>query len=208
MLGWLMKRRSFLRGAGVVTIAIVGGGVWRAYNQGVFSTGQGPAYEPWKNRRQETNGSPLALVRAAILAASPHNTQPWLFKVSDSAIELHIADAWKAGRERTLADFVDALRSLPEDDTNTRLFLFTNEGEGKKIVEASSTANLELYSDAAVQAGSEPWVRSKWTEVQQYRDGLTVDAFGLPPMATAVAKMMTPGMLAWAASHRKRPSQR
>jgi hypothetical protein len=23
-------------------------GVWRAYDQGVFSAGQGPAYEPWK----------------------------------------------------------------------------------------------------------------------------------------------------------------
>jgi len=29
-------------------------------------------------------------VRAAILAASPHNTQPWLFKVTNSAIELYI----------------------------------------------------------------------------------------------------------------------
>jgi hypothetical protein len=33
---------------------------------------------------------PLALVRAAILAASPHNTQPWLFKVTNSSIELYI----------------------------------------------------------------------------------------------------------------------
>lgn len=278
-----MERRSFLRGAGVVTIAMVGGGVWRAYDQGVFSTGQGPAYEPWKNWRQETNGSPLALVRAAILAASPHNTQPWLFKVSDSAIELHIdkrrnvgaldpflreehigmgcalenlllaaaangyavstkiapgklaripaaskpellarveltpgkreeSELWRAIPQRHTnrapydtqrgipADFVDALRLLPEDDTNARLFLFTNEAERKKIVEASSEANTGLYSDAAVQAGSEPWVRLKWSEVQKYRDGLTIDAFGLPPMATAVAKMMTPGMLAWAAS--------
>jgi hypothetical protein len=32
----------------------------------------------------------LALVRAAILAASPHNTQPWLFKITNSSIELHI----------------------------------------------------------------------------------------------------------------------
>jgi hypothetical protein len=32
-----MQRRSFLKGAGVVTVAVVGGGVWRAYDQGVFS---------------------------------------------------------------------------------------------------------------------------------------------------------------------------
>lgn len=29
-------------------------------------------------------------MRAAILAASPHNTQPWLFKVTGSSIELHL----------------------------------------------------------------------------------------------------------------------
>ena len=85
-----MWRRSFLKGAGIVTVAVVGGGVWRAEEQGVFSVGEGPAYEPWKDWRNAGNDEPLALVRAAILAASPHNTQPWLFKISDSAIELHI----------------------------------------------------------------------------------------------------------------------
>jgi hypothetical protein len=45
-----VKRRSFLQGAGVVTVVVVGG-VWRAYDQGVFSVGEGPAYEPWKTWR-------------------------------------------------------------------------------------------------------------------------------------------------------------
>src|SRR6266404_9129104 len=69
---------------------VVGGGVWRAWDQGVFSVGEGPAYEPWKDWRKTGNDAPLALVRAAILAASPHNTQPWLFKITNSSIELHI----------------------------------------------------------------------------------------------------------------------
>src|ERR1700693_2663924 len=86
----IMQRRPFLKGVGVVTVVVVGGGVWRAYDQGVFSVGQGPAYEPWKDWRNNSPDGPLALVRAAILAASPHNTQPWLFKVTNSSIELHI----------------------------------------------------------------------------------------------------------------------
>ena len=84
-----MKRRTFLKGIGGITVLVVGGGVWRAYDQGVFSVGQGHAYEPWKNWRTDANAGPLPLVRAAILAASPHNTQPWIFKVSETRIELY-----------------------------------------------------------------------------------------------------------------------
>jgi len=91
-----MERRAFLRGAGIVTVLVAGGGVWRAWDQGVFGVGQGPAYEPWKNWRSASDG-PLGLVRAAILAASPHNTQPWLFKVASSSIELHVDTARNTG---------------------------------------------------------------------------------------------------------------
>jgi hypothetical protein len=83
-----MQRRSFLKGSGAVIVVVVGAGVWRAYDEGVFSVGEGPAYQPWKDWQNEKDG-PLALVRAAILAASPHNTQPWLFKVTDNQIELY-----------------------------------------------------------------------------------------------------------------------
>jgi len=91
-----MERRAFLRGAGIVTVLVAGGGVWRAWDQGVFSVGQGPAYEPWENWHSANDG-PLGLVRAAILAASPHNTQPWLFKVASSSIELYVDTARNTG---------------------------------------------------------------------------------------------------------------
>jgi nitroreductase len=80
------SRGAFLKGAGSALVLVAGGGVWRAVDQGVFGSGQGPAYEPWADWR-EAEG-PMALVSAAILAANAHNTQPWLFEVSDARIDL------------------------------------------------------------------------------------------------------------------------
>jgi nitroreductase len=266
-----------------VTVVVAGGGVWRACDQGVFSVGEGPAYEPWKDWRTESNDGALALVRAAILVASPHNTQPWLFKVTASSIELSIdmrrnvgaldpflreehigmgcalenlmlaaaANGYQAtatllpgklgpipaepgpqflarvdlaaGKrdESELYDaiprrhtnrgaflpqnpippqLIDSLRSLASGDPNVRIFLFTSEADRKKIAEISSAANTEIYSDQEVDRGSQRWIRTRWGDVQKYRDGLTIDAAGEPPIATGIAKMMPLAMLKWAAS--------
>lgn len=37
---------------------------------------------------------------------------------------------------------------------------------------------------------SERWGRGRWSDVQKFRDGLTIDAAGLPPLMAAVAKIM------------------
>jgi nitroreductase len=278
-----MERRSFLKGAGVVTVLVAGGVVWRAHDQGVFSVGQGPAYEPWRDWREQPGEGSMALVRAAILAASPHNTQPWLFKVTDSWIELYIDTRRNVGaldpylREEHIgmgcalenlllaaaangylatvalapgklgpipaepiprlvarvelapgkredselyeaiprrhtnrgkydihkplqAEFVEALSRWVSDDANVRVFLFTDEEKRKRIVDISSAANSEIYADPAVEAGSDRWIRVRWSTVEKYRDGLTVDAAGLPPMGTAIAKTMPLWMLKWVAS--------
>ncbi len=282
--GLAMQRRSFLKSAGALTVIVVGGGVWRAYDEGVFSVGQGPAYEPWKDWRSDSSHGPLALVHAAILAASPHNTQPWLFKVTNSSIELYIDTQRNVGaldpylREEHIgigcalenlmlaavangyqptvtfrpgqlvpiaaesgpkllarvdlaagtpeqselydaiprrhtnrgpyvpdkplpAGFIDSLSRLTTNEPDVKIFLFTSEAERKQLVEIISTANDIIYADPEVDRGSGRWIRSHWSAVQKFRDGLSVDAFGQPPIATAIFKMMPLWMQRWVISH-------
>lgn len=84
-----ISRKTFLKGVGAATLVLVaGGGVWRAKEQGVFGPESGAAFKPWEDWRAEDAKGPLALVSSAILAANAHNTQPWLFQVDDSRIDL------------------------------------------------------------------------------------------------------------------------
>ena len=50
---------------------------------------EGDAYAPWSLWNDPSvRGTPLVLVAAAVLAANPHDTQPWLFRIGDDAIEV------------------------------------------------------------------------------------------------------------------------
>ena len=82
-----LARRDFLKLAGITLVAVTGGSVFRAVDQGMFSVGQGIAYEPWKNWRDAAS-SAERIVAAGILASNPHNSQPWLFRVTAPTIDL------------------------------------------------------------------------------------------------------------------------
>jgi hypothetical protein len=79
---------------------------------------------------------------------------------------------------------------LATDEPDARISLFTADADRKKIVESSSAANREIYSDPEVQRGSERWIRTRGSSVQKFRDRLTIDASGQPPIAIGIAKMM------------------
>jgi nitroreductase len=65
----------------------------------------GEAYAPWRLWDDPANrGTPRALVAAAILAANPHDTQPWLFRLAEDRIDV----------------FADLSRNLGAMDANVR----------------------------------------------------------------------------------------
>lgn len=86
----VFSRRNILIGMGAAVGLGAAGVSWRAYDQGVFSVGQGPAYEAWESWQSGGAGQPLDMVRTAILAANPHDIQPWLFSVASSSINVYI----------------------------------------------------------------------------------------------------------------------
>jgi nitroreductase len=92
----MQRQTRVITGGAALALSAIG---YRAWDRGVFAGATGSAYRPWDESRgsdQDGNRRPL---RGAILAASPHNTQPWLFDVSGDAIAVF------ADRARHLGSF-------------------------------------------------------------------------------------------------------
>ncbi|WP_165921202.1 twin-arginine translocation signal domain-containing protein [Paenibacillus albiflavus] len=89
----IISRRNFLKTSAAAIALISTGGVIRAFDQGAFSTGKGPAYEPWQSWNEEdidSDTNPLfRFVKASILASNAHNTQPWLYRIRENEIDLY-----------------------------------------------------------------------------------------------------------------------
>jgi nitroreductase len=265
-----MKRRTFLKAAGVSSLALGGACAWRARHEGVFSVGEGPAFEPWRDWHNDVGS--LALVRAAILAANPHNTQPWLFKVENTQIDVYADTARNLGtfdpylremhiglgcaienmvlaastlglqakvtvvegsldlprqslrpsriasielspgtpRQDELYSAIphrhtnraayspnrvvpgELLRSLQlvvEEGPTLKLFLFTAESERRILGNLMIAATASIIADKTMVDDSQRWFRSRWADLQKFRDGPTLDTAGLSPLMVAIAKI-------------------
>jgi hypothetical protein len=100
-------RRRFLEIGSGITLVAAAGVLWRANERGVFADPAGEAYAPWSMwNAPEYANTPLALVAAGVLASNPHNTQPWIFRVTDTQIDI-LADT-----RRHLGTFDPYLREM------------------------------------------------------------------------------------------------
>jgi len=85
----LNRRDAIAFGGAAAFVALVGGKLCEADSSG-RPLPKGDAYAPWRLWNDPSvRGTPLALVAAAVLAANPHDTQPWLFAVEGDAIEIY-----------------------------------------------------------------------------------------------------------------------
>src|SRR5450432_1037546 len=83
-----LSRRGAFVWSGATMLLACSGGMLRV-TDALGEPAGGDAYSPWQLwSAPAIRNTPLALVAAAILAANPHDTQPWLFRITESAIEI------------------------------------------------------------------------------------------------------------------------
>ena len=265
-----MNRRAFLRSLGVAGLGLGAASIWRLESNHVLGAGDGPAYAPWAEW-QQTGTNPLQqLVRAATLAANPHNTQPWKFHLLPNTVdvyadtsrrigaidpllrEMHIGvgcavenlllAAQAAGyrwsfdkpesskdselqpivrvllkegarrpsnlyaaiprrhtnRGRYVANkdvddrVIEALGGVKNADSELRVFWFRKPEEkhafGNLVVQATEA----IIADQEQSRNSARWMRTNWSDIQRFRDGLTYDAMGMSLGMRTLAKFLPP----------------
>lgn len=93
----MVSRRGMIAGGtGAALVAALG---YRAWDRGVFSAGEGLAFAPWAEWQGREGDGSVRPLHAAILAANPHDTQPWLFAPHGDSIAVY------ADRARNLGSF-------------------------------------------------------------------------------------------------------
>ncbi len=262
-----INRRDFLKFAGATLVVATGGSVWRAVDQGMFSAGKGIVYEPWTNWRDAKNPFER-IVAAGILAANPHNSQPWIFHITASSIDLFADHSLQIGtidpfrREMYIGlgcalenmilaaeaeGFAPSLGLMPTPSNDAHaahlefspaspnaselyaviphrhtnrsaydmthnvsneilksigdlvtaedvhLLWFADESAKDKFGKVAIAATEALINDEQQSMDSHRWWRQDWSTLQEYANGITLDAQGLNPFITQVAKFLPDG---------------
>jgi hypothetical protein len=251
-------------------MALGAAGIWRVAGNHVLNSGSGPAYAPWADWQEPTANPLERLVRSAVLAANPHNTQPWKFHVLPGAIDIYADTTRRIGAidpflremhigigcavenlllaaenagyrwsfaapapssESTLQSivrvvlqpgakvssplfaaipkrhtnrgsysrgiqvdpqFVQALSNVGNSDSQLRIFWFRKPEELRAFASLVVSGTEAIIADPEQSRSSAEWMRTSWSDIQRYRDGLTYDAQVLTPAKRAFAKLLPP----------------
>lgn len=84
----MISRRAALRIGGGAALLTASAGLVRAIDQGLIIDFDNPGLRAWDDWNGGRHSGPLALVAAGILAASPHNTQPWRFAIGRHGVDI------------------------------------------------------------------------------------------------------------------------
>jgi hypothetical protein len=260
----LLGRRTILKAALGAGAVVVGGVGFRASRQNILFGDDRSPFEAWDEWETESARGGLALIEAAVLAANPHNTQPWRFRATERAVEVHadlernlgsfdpfrrelhlglgcalenvasaalrfgldtrVSSFPEAGNPRLVAriELIDgaektsaradaiarrhthrgrylpnkvvpdsarrALIDCAEDSVTVSLFE-AGSAQGRAFVDSTVFATDRIVADAEMAADSDRWYRHEWSDIARLRDGITVQAAGLPPWLTALASL-------------------
>jgi nitroreductase len=255
-------------GAGIVAAAGLG---YRIWDRGVFAAPSGEPYAPWDHWQGSIVDGLKRPLHAAILAANPHDTQPWLFEInaSDSITvyadrirnlgsfdpfrrEMHlglgcaIENLVRAAQVYGYTPYVrpvpgrltlsppdepkpiahitldpgqpsrDALfEAIPTRHTNRGVYLdkpvqggvlqnladltagpnvqtvfLAGASERRDLAGLIVDATQRIIADPTMSADSARWIRTGRREVEDHRDGISIDNAGLSPATVMLGKLM------------------
>lgn len=186
----LLNRRRWLATGlkGGAAAAVVGSGAlgWRLFDTGMVG-GNGAPFEAWASYPSLPAGNLLSLVGAAILAASPHNTQPWRFEVGAKRIDLHAVaqrnlgsfDSYRREMWLGLGCAVEKMVQAAGAKGFAVESLVAAPGDGA----GDHAARLELRSAAVTPSPLDAAIASRRTNRADYLPNSSVDAAVLEHLA-------------------------
>jgi hypothetical protein len=90
------------------------------------------------------------------------------------------------------ASLIQAFGDVRNSDSDLRVFWFRSHDEMRAFGDLVVSGTQAIIADSGQSRSSAQWMRTSWTDIQRYRDGLTYDAQVLTPSKRAMAKLLPP----------------